>query len=447
MESKKSNRPTHKSNRPTLIGKRKADKNLDIDIYQITVDTWNIGHLSSGNKDINNKKQCILKLLDRKPKIDLLVIQEVNEFDKTFDSCFLDTIQKLGYSADKGIEFKTGSTQYTSQKQSAQYEYYVLFYLKDKFALDDIICNEIKIYEEANKNVSLDKKEERSKSAVIDQYKYLGDRSIIIREKDCYELVYHAQQCEWTPYRPVLVRKLSLLGSNRSILLGTVHTSPSYDVVLTSKEYVKGMIQISQLLDNIPWILAGDWYVQDGEKIDTEGKKTIKEENDWSKFLKERSCLLLNPLYTENRTATGPDINSIDIKKQTNFPKNGEGMIADYFIVSKDFSEEITTFVLVPNYILSQGDAKHKSEEVYKIWYSDHAPVITHLSISPLRLFQANASLSQAKSVFPQFSYDLTYAMSDEPILLNGMKVLFDNPTPTTPVTLQPKQKGTNNGR
>jgi hypothetical protein len=39
------------------------------------------------------------------------------------------------------------------------------------------------------------------------------------------------------------------------------------------------------------------------------------------------------------------------------------------------------------------------------------------------------------------------YAFSDEPILLNGMKVLFDNPTPTTPVTLQPKQRGTNNGR
>ena len=44
-------------------------------------------------------------------------------------------------------------------------------------------------------------------------------------------------------------------------------------------------------------------------------------------------------------------------------------------------------------------------------------------------------------------SKGLTLAMSDEPILLNGMKVLFDNPTPTTPVTLQPKQRGTNNGR
>lgn len=56
-------------------------------------------------------------------------------------------------------------------------------------------------------------------------------------------------------------------------------------------------------------------------------------------------------------------------------------------------------------------------------------------------------TFSESNSLFPNQQLGFNYAFSDEPILLNGMKVLFDNPTPTTPVTLQPKQRGTNNGR
>ncbi|MBD2503165.1 hypothetical protein [Anabaena azotica] len=56
-------------------------------------------------------------------------------------------------------------------------------------------------------------------------------------------------------------------------------------------------------------------------------------------------------------------------------------------------------------------------------------------------------NVAQSQSFFRIQPVGFNYTFSDEPILLNGMKVLFDNPTPTTSVTLQPKQRGTNNGR
>lgn len=59
----------------------------------------------------------------------------------------------------------------------------------------------------------------------------------------------------------------------------------------------------------------------------------------------------------------------------------------------------------------------------------------------------SNKEISKMQCLFPLLGSEFNYAFSEEPILLNGMKVLFDNPTPTTPITLQPKQRGTNNGR
>ncbi|NES69314.1 MAG: hypothetical protein F6K24_30840, partial [Okeania sp. SIO2D1] len=45
----------------------------------------------------------------------------------------------------------------------------------------------------------------------------------------------------------------------------------------------------------------------------------------------------------------------------------------------------------------------------------------------------------KASKVFPNHQIGLNYALSDEPILLNGMKVIFDQSTPVYPVTLEPK--------
>jgi hypothetical protein len=73
---------------------------------------------------------------------------------------------------------------------------------------------------------------------------------------------------------------------------------------------------------------------------------------------------------------------------------------------------------------------------------------ISHpIDLSPIEAITTLPNGVKTLSLFPDTSSGLTLAMSDDPILLNGMKVLFDNPTPTTAITLQPKQRRTNNGR
>ncbi len=50
-------------------------------------------------------------------------------------------------------------------------------------------------------------------------------------------------------------------------------------------------------------------------------------------------------------------------------------------------------------------------------------------------------SYTMAQSLFPPKESRFTTAFSNEPILLNGMKVIFDQSTPVYPVNLQPKGK------
>jgi hypothetical protein len=70
-----------------------------------------------------------------------------------------------------------------------------------------------------------------------------------------------------------------------------------------------------------------------------------------------------------------------------------------------------------------------------------------------LRLEQAAKSLplSIAQSLstanlFPHFASELNYALSSEPILLNGMKVIFDQPVGVYPVNLESKEDARRNG-
>jgi hypothetical protein len=44
-------------------------------------------------------------------------------------------------------------------------------------------------------------------------------------------------------------------------------------------------------------------------------------------------------------------------------------------------------------------------------------------------------------SVFPHFSAEFTSAMADTPILVNGMRVIFDQPVRVHPVNLKPKEE------
>ncbi|NEP86278.1 MAG: hypothetical protein F6K18_05265 [Okeania sp. SIO2C2] len=60
---------------------------------------------------------------------------------------------------------------------------------------------------------------------------------------------------------------------------------------------------------------------------------------------------------------------------------------------------------------------------------------------TPQALPTASSTLSSSKSLFPPSQSSFTTALSSEPVLLNGMKVIFDQPTPVYPVNLQPKDK------
>lgn len=50
-------------------------------------------------------------------------------------------------------------------------------------------------------------------------------------------------------------------------------------------------------------------------------------------------------------------------------------------------------------------------------------------------------SITHSLSLFPSLESGFNYALSDEPILLNGMKVIFDQPAPVYPVNLKRKEK------
>lgn len=73
-------------------------------------------------------------------------------------------------------------------------------------------------------------------------------------------------------------------------------------------------------------------------------------------------------------------------------------------------------------------------------------PVNNHLSqadVAALKHLYPAPSLTttQSLSLFPSLESGLNYALADEPILLNGMKVIFDQAAPVYPVNLKRKDK------
>jgi hypothetical protein len=52
-----------------------------------------------------------------------------------------------------------------------------------------------------------------------------------------------------------------------------------------------------------------------------------------------------------------------------------------------------------------------------------------------------NPPLSQGQSLFPHIEEGFNYAFANAPVLLNGMKVIFDRSVPVYPVNLKNKQE------
>jgi hypothetical protein len=57
-----------------------------------------------------------------------------------------------------------------------------------------------------------------------------------------------------------------------------------------------------------------------------------------------------------------------------------------------------------------------------------------------------SAPLSVTKSLFPHMQSSFTFSLSDKPVMLNGMKVIFDQPVGVYPVNLESKEEARRNG-
>jgi hypothetical protein len=344
----------------------------------ITIFTWNIGHLSN-TSELRIEKLGNISSLLKVCKPDLLVLQELNEDLRQFSdiSRFWQEIQALGYTYHSGPLLKAGSSEYV-KKTGTQYEYYAAFYSS--------------------------------------RVKILATSTILNKNFKSWEfkdIEQENQLVEWVTDRPVVIRHIKV-DQQFQFYLGVVHTSPSFPVANTSRGYIWGTL--SKLANN-PWILAGDWYVKEDAQIVVGEKEELK----WSDFLKANNCKLFKP-------------NNI---QQTNFPPIGNGMIADYFVTSSHFNNQETTAFF--------REAKYKQNGQPSLrqipWKSDHIPVFG--SFEPVRLVGMHSIEANNfnQNIFPFKGSYLTVAQSDEPILLNGMKVIFDQSIGVYPVNLESKEE------
>jgi hypothetical protein len=106
---------------------------------------------------------------------------------------------------------------------------------------------------------------------------------------------------------------------------------------------------------------------------------------------------------------------------------------------------QIVTQNLVKNLWVFQ--VKRIQEQHGQYYYLDLQGRVYKLN--PLPGGQQLVPYTKSKSLstgFPITQTGLNYALSNEPIFLNGMKVIFDQPVGVYPVTLEPKDKEHSNG-
>lgn len=395
----------------------------------IKICTWNINHIARGNPKLQEKFRCIVSILD-KIKPDLLVLQEVNEIfftneDNDVNRKLHEEIQRRGYKVDWGPKLKVSGTQYV-QKTSTQYEYYPIFYLKEIVLLETSVIQPRKsLLEQFEKKIVF--KEEESKKHEAKEEEAKEEEA-----KTTKEIL-----CEWTTYRPVVLRKLKK--DDRTFFLGIVHTSPTDKVQIHARDYIQGTLQLA---DKDLWILAGDWYVKNEDKI-TVIESDRQREKEWQIFLLEQGCNLFQPLNVT----------------QTNFPENGQGMIADYFVTSSQVKVDRDSIQALMNLPGERQPSKSpertssrssvildKAKIVKEKWASDHIPVVATFEININRDSSILTNPATTQSIFPSHTFGFTYALSNEPVLLNGMKVIFDQPVGVYPVNLKSKDEAHRNG-
>ncbi|MBD2458334.1 hypothetical protein H6G80_30240 [Nostoc sp. FACHB-87] len=368
----------------------------------ISICTWNINHITPASESLREKCASIDYILT-KFLPDLLVLQEVNQ-----PFGFSDFPKKIGdkvYKVTWGPHLETTDTEYTGKKLGLQNEYYAAFYSNEIEILETfVIQNSLKIGRGKSQP-------DRPEYGIFER----KPEETSLKEKEKITWVYH---------RPVVMRKLKKTG--KTFLLGIVHTSPSYKVEESARDYIWGATQIA---GNDLWILAGDWYVQEtGEKETPNIPLPSPPNKKWKDFLADNRCILVKPKRTTYQGV---------LPKVTNFPHNGNGMIADYFVTSNHLKNMDCILLGHEKDQNSEYSKREKNTVPGSGWPSDHAPVLATFEIQPI---------SASQSLFPHHEYGFTVAMSDEPVLLNGMKVIFDQPVGVYPVNLESKEEARRNG-
>jgi hypothetical protein len=256
---------------------------------RLRVCSWNVNHLSNDGERKETKINGIIYLL-RKTKPDVLVMHEINLYNEAHNGKVW-TVDDVDYTWRMGPMLRA-SGNFNVTKQGSQYEYYALLHSPRVKITDEYT---IVVHESCDEDVRQYTRETVGS----------GKKAMV------------AETARWVEHRPLVVRELVLDGGAK-FALGIVHTSPSFKVEKSAFEYVRAMDARYTRADpkkSVPWMLAGDWYVKTSYKVSSGDIQ-----QNWSEVLVDWNARLWNT--TED----------------TNFPGNGRGMPADYFVTDSEWT-------------------------------------------------------------------------------------------------------------
>jgi exonuclease III len=296
--------------------------------------TWNVNHFSSDNRYRGRKTQYLYEIL-MKHRPDVLIVQEVNGAAAPFEQGFRITIGNGNssdvYTVHMGPLMKlVGSLNRTVD--GTQYEYYPVL---------------------IRQNVSLD----RMYAIMPGQAGDRTGRNASRTEHVVFDNLGPNSRLDWPHYRPILMYVMTINGTQFE--LGNVHTSPSWDPVLTGRDYVDALTILDQRdrsSSTRPVILGGDWYIS-ADKMVLDWRKNQRKPFDT--FLSEHGFAVTRLRSTRDRQYAW-----------TNFPHSGDGQAADFFMAKG--AKATKTNGCYPKHGKSYLDWKYNSKNAR---VSDHAPV------------------------------------------------------------------------
>jgi len=315
-------------------------------VPKIRILTWNINHYSAnppkkGEPDNRDEKYAYLKYLLAAHRPHVVIIQEVNSPFKPFIQGHKMTVaKKLVYTTHMGPQMRMVAGDYSSSTGSQNEHYPIL--LRDDVTLDDLYAvipgrpPGVRGSRHTSNDDSTKTKVYNRKAAVV----------------------------PWSHYRPIMMYQLTWAGVTFN--LGNVHTSPSWKsgkVQETGRDYIHALNLLPAIQADRPTILGGDWYIKPTHTV-----------SDWQDGSTSTfDAFLLKHRYRPART-TGTA--SEPRYAWTNFPGNGDGQMADFFIARRT---TVTHLQGLP--------PPGCSDYIYWVLYdysaiSDHAPVMATYDLS-----------------------------------------------------------------